>query len=132
MIRYSLTNGSGEEALREAKRDLEFVFDAGIPEDREVVTSIQRAIASGNQLDLFQTIPELDPTKGGTLIGSSRDYIDPSQGEALDLVTSRLKKLGIEYLLLNGGGPSRDNLRRFARELMPAFADAPKELAATA
>lgn len=47
MIRYTLTNGSGEEALREAKRDLEFVFDAGIPEDREVVTSIQRAIASG-------------------------------------------------------------------------------------
>jgi len=38
--------------------------------------------------------------------------------------------LGIEYLLLNGGGPSRDNLRRFARELMPAFADAPKVLVA--
>ncbi len=29
---------------------------------------------------LFQEIPELDPTKGGTLIGSSRDYIDPDQG----------------------------------------------------
>ena len=42
----------------------------------------------------------------------------------------RLKKLGIEYLLLNGGGPSRDNLRRFARELMPAFADEPKVLVA--
>ena len=28
---------------------------------------------------LFQEIPELDPTKGGTLIGSSRDYIDPDQ-----------------------------------------------------
>jgi 6-phosphofructokinase len=25
---------------------------------------------------LFQEIPELDPTKGGTLIGSSRDYVD--------------------------------------------------------
>jgi alkanesulfonate monooxygenase SsuD/methylene tetrahydromethanopterin reductase-like flavin-dependent oxidoreductase (luciferase family) len=42
----------------------------------------------------------------------------------------RLKKLGIEYLLLNGGGPSRDNLRRFARELMPAFADEPRVLVA--
>ena len=40
----------------------------------------------------------------------------------------RLRKLGIEYLLLNGGGPSRENLRRFARELMPAFADEPKVL----
>ena len=28
---------------------------------------------------LFQEIPELDPTKGGTLIGSSRDYVDPEQ-----------------------------------------------------
>ena len=28
---------------------------------------------------LFQEIPELDPTKGGTLIGSSRDYVDPRQ-----------------------------------------------------
>ena len=28
---------------------------------------------------LFQEIPELDPTKGGTLIGSSRDYVDPDR-----------------------------------------------------
>ena len=28
---------------------------------------------------LFQEIPELDPTKGGTLIGSSRDYVDPNK-----------------------------------------------------
>ncbi|MCC6235809.1 MAG: 6-phosphofructokinase, partial [Verrucomicrobiales bacterium] len=27
---------------------------------------------------LYHEIPELDPTKGGTLIGSSRDYVDPS------------------------------------------------------
>jgi alkanesulfonate monooxygenase SsuD/methylene tetrahydromethanopterin reductase-like flavin-dependent oxidoreductase (luciferase family) len=33
----------------------------------------------------------------------------------------RLRGMGIEYILLNGGGPARDNLRRFARELMPAF-----------
>ncbi len=34
---------------------------------------------------LFQEIPELDPAKGGTLIGSSRDYVDPSKGDELDL-----------------------------------------------
>ena len=28
---------------------------------------------------LFQKIPELDPTKGGTLIGSSRDFVDPNK-----------------------------------------------------
>jgi hypothetical protein len=30
----------------------------------------------------FQEIPELDPTKGGTLIGSSRDFVDPNKKES--------------------------------------------------
>lgn len=33
----------------------------------------------------------------------------------------RLQAAGVEYLLLNGGGTSRENLRRFAREVMPHF-----------
>lgn len=40
----------------------------------------------------------------------------------------KLKELGVEYVLLNGGGPSRDNLRRFAREVMPAFSPDAKVL----
>jgi alkanesulfonate monooxygenase SsuD/methylene tetrahydromethanopterin reductase-like flavin-dependent oxidoreductase (luciferase family) len=35
---------------------------------------------------------------------------------------SRLREVGVEYVLLSGQG-SRENLRRFAREIMPAFAD---------
>ena len=46
MVRYVLTNGSGKEALREARRDQEFVGSAGTAEDREVVTAIQRSIGS--------------------------------------------------------------------------------------
>src|SRR4026209_1464736 len=53
---------------------------------------------------LFQEIPELDPTKGGTLIGSSRDYIDPEEKAQLDLITLRLTRLGIEGLIAIGGG----------------------------
>jgi len=34
----------------------------------------------------------------------------------------RLRALGAEYIVLNNGGLSHDSLRRFARELMPAFA----------
>src|SRR6201992_3602453 len=52
---------------------------------------------------LYQEIPELDPTKGGTLIGSSRDYIDPEQTQDLDLIASRLSRLGIGGVLLRGG-----------------------------
>ena len=35
----------------------------------------------------------------------------------------KLRQLGVEYVLLNGGGlrPASDSLRRFAREVMPAF-----------
>src|SRR3989475_7017029 len=52
---------------------------------------------------LFQEIPEIDPTRGGTLIGASRDFVDPEDKEALDLVTSRLAKLRIEGLICVGG-----------------------------
>src|SRR6476469_7383764 len=48
---------------------------------------------------LFQEIPEIDPTRGGTLIGASRDYVDPSDHEALDTITERLAKLKIEGLI---------------------------------
>src|SRR6266699_2547828 len=51
---------------------------------------------------LYQGIPELDPTKGGTLIGSSRDYVDPERKDELDLIVLRLKKLGIEGLICIG------------------------------
>ena len=37
-----------------------------------------------------------------------------------------LRDMGVEYVLLNGGGTSRDNLRRFAREVMPAFRTEPE------
>src|SRR5215470_14024053 len=52
---------------------------------------------------LYQAIPELNPTMGGTLIGSSRDFVDPEKKDHLDLVALRLKKLGIEGLICIGG-----------------------------
>ncbi|HEX4408797.1 MAG TPA: LLM class flavin-dependent oxidoreductase [Xanthobacteraceae bacterium] len=39
---------------------------------------------------------------------------------------TRLRKLGVEYILMNGGGlvgQGSESLRRFANEVMPAFAD---------
>ena len=42
-----------------------------------------------------------------------------------DKIGSKLNALragGIEHILLNGPAGSRDNLRSFAREIMPAFA----------
>src|SRR5258708_17227992 len=66
---------------------------------------------------LYQNIPELDPTKGGTLIGSSRDFVDPEKKDDLDLVTSRLQKLVIEGLICVGGHGTLDRLQPFAQRL---------------
>src|SRR5258707_14775310 len=66
---------------------------------------------------LYQEIPELDPTKGGTLIGASRDYVDPEKKAELDLVASRLKGLGIEGLICVGGDGTLNGLQPLAERL---------------
>jgi len=46
-INYTLANDAGAEALKEAKRDQDFVGNTGALEDLAVVTSIQKSINSG-------------------------------------------------------------------------------------
>ncbi len=75
---------------------------------------------------LYQTIPELDPAIGGTLIGSSRDFVDPDKKEELDMVVDRLKKLGIEGLVCIGGDGTLNGLQPIA-ERIPAVL-APKTI----
>jgi alkanesulfonate monooxygenase SsuD/methylene tetrahydromethanopterin reductase-like flavin-dependent oxidoreductase (luciferase family) len=43
--------------------------------------------------------------------------------DEIALKLEKLRKRGVEYVLLNGGGLAHESLRRFARELIPAFAD---------
>jgi 6-phosphofructokinase 1 len=71
---------------------------------------------------LFQEIPELDPTKGGTLIGSSRDYVDPEQKHQLDQIEDRLGKLGIEGLICIGGDGTLNGLQPLAERLPTVLA----------
>jgi len=71
---------------------------------------------------LFQGIPELDPTKGGTLIGSSRDYVDPEKGAELDLIAGRLKKLNIDGLIAIGGDGTLNGLQPLAERLPTVLA----------
>src|SRR6266481_4160970 len=71
---------------------------------------------------LYQEIPELDPTKGGTLIGSSRDYVDPEDKEGLDIIESRLKMLGIEGLICVGGDGTLNGLQPLAERLPTVLA----------
>ena len=97
--------------------------------------ALERRLEAQRRLAAASNAP--DGTKSKASIMAFSDTREASEESALygtpDEIAAkleRLRKLGIEYLLLNGGGPSRDNLRRFARELMPAFADEPKVLVA--
>lgn len=71
---------------------------------------------------LYQAIPELDPTKGGSLIGASRDYVDPDDSAELDLIAGRLKKLGIEGLVAIGGDGTLNGLQPLAERLPTVLA----------
>src|SRR6266516_5331759 len=71
---------------------------------------------------LYQEIPELDPTKGGSLIGSSRDFVYPEKKTEHDLVTSRLKRLGIEGLICVGGDGTLNGLQPLAERLPAVLA----------
>src|SRR3954454_19804137 len=52
---------------------------------------------------LFQSIPELDGTLGGTILGASRDYVDGDDLETISRVASRLKRLQVDGLVCVGG-----------------------------
>ncbi len=52
---------------------------------------------------LYTTIPELDPTFGGTILGSSRDYVDADDKKTISAVAERLGRLHIDGLICIGG-----------------------------
>ena len=68
---------------------------------------------------LFGEIPELDPTLGGTILGASRDYIDPNDRAGLDRMVERLRRLEIEGLVCVGGDGTLNGLQPLC-DRMPA------------
>ena len=71
---------------------------------------------------LFQEIPEIDPTMGGTLIGSSRAHVDPDNKEELNSVMARLGRLGIEGVICVGGDGTLNGLQPLAERLPTVLA----------
>lgn len=66
---------------------------------------------------LYQPIPELDPTIGGTLLGASRDYLNGDDTASVDLITDRLKQLGIEGLICIGGDGTLNGMQALNEKL---------------
>ncbi|WLD11923.1 6-phosphofructokinase [Planctellipticum variicoloris] len=75
---------------------------------------------------LFTTIPELDPTKGGTLLGASRTYIDPDQVDLIGEMTPRIQALELEGLICIGGDGTINGMQPLS-ELFPCVL-APKTI----
>ncbi|MCZ6677853.1 MAG: 6-phosphofructokinase [Candidatus Poribacteria bacterium] len=63
---------------------------------------------------LFQNIPELDSTYGGSILGASRDYVDVNDRETILKVVERLNRLGIEGLICVGGDGTLNAMQSLA------------------
>src|ERR1700735_2194428 len=71
---------------------------------------------------LYTTIPELDPSYGGSIIGASRDYIDSDDSALCDAITHRLSRLGIEALVCIGGDGTLNGMQPLAARLPTVLA----------
>ena len=75
---------------------------------------------------LFQSIPELDATRGGTILGASRDYVDGNDRETMARVADRLNRLKIDGLICVGGDGTLNGMQPLS-EYLPTIL-APKTI----
>lgn len=71
---------------------------------------------------LFTTIPELDPTLGGTALGASREYVDPDDRATIAAVVERLSRLKIDGLLCVGGDGTLNGMQALSDHLPTVLA----------
>jgi len=103
-------------------------------DDADTARAIQNRLANQRRTQgLAQTPDKSNPS----VLLSYADTAEASSDSALygtpDQIAQkleRLRKAGFEHILLSGPAGSRENLRRFARDVMPAFAGGSKALAA--
>jgi 6-phosphofructokinase len=66
---------------------------------------------------LFRAIPELDATRGGTILGASRDYVDAGDTGTIAQVAERLGRLRIEGLVCVGGDGTLNGMQPLSDHL---------------
>ncbi len=71
---------------------------------------------------LYTTIPELDPTYGGTIIGASRDYVDGEDRATCDAIADRLGRLNVEGLICIGGDGTLNGMQPLADRMPTVLA----------
>jgi alkanesulfonate monooxygenase SsuD/methylene tetrahydromethanopterin reductase-like flavin-dependent oxidoreductase (luciferase family) len=126
-----LANGFGFDPVQVGVARAFFVADTA----EEKAAAVERRITAQRRLHAISQRPDGNNTAS---IMAFSDTREASEESALygtpDEICRKIELLqgqGVEYLLLNGGGTSRDNLRRFAKEVMPHFrTEAPVRTAA--
>lgn len=71
---------------------------------------------------LFNTIPELDPTRGGTILGASRDYVNPDDNDSHERMLERLHRIGVEGLICIGGDGTLNGMQPIAEKIPTVLA----------
>jgi len=71
---------------------------------------------------LYRTIPELDATLGGTILGASRDYVDGDDLETIERVAHRLKRLQVDGLICVGGDGTLNGMQPLSNFLPTVLA----------
>ena len=71
---------------------------------------------------LYATVPELDPTVGGTILGASRDYVDADDKATIAVVAERLARLKIEGLICVGGDGTLNGMQALGESLPTVLA----------
>jgi alkanesulfonate monooxygenase SsuD/methylene tetrahydromethanopterin reductase-like flavin-dependent oxidoreductase (luciferase family) len=94
---------------------------------KEKDDAIDRRMAAQKRMHGISQRPDQNNTASIMAFSDTREANEEAtlfgRPEEIIAKIQRLRDQGVEYLLLNGGGTSRTNLRRFAREVMPAFKD---------
>jgi alkanesulfonate monooxygenase SsuD/methylene tetrahydromethanopterin reductase-like flavin-dependent oxidoreductase (luciferase family) len=116
-----LANGVGFDPLPVGVARAFFVADT----EEEKAAAVERRMTAQRRLHAISQRPDGNNTAS---IMAFSDTREASEESALygtpDEICRKLERLqaqGVEYILLNGGGTSRQNLQRFAREVMPHF-----------
>jgi len=71
---------------------------------------------------LYTSVPELDPTVGGTLLGASRDYVDADDAPTVAAVIERLQRLRVEGLVCVGGDGTLNGMQALGDSLPTVLA----------
>jgi alkanesulfonate monooxygenase SsuD/methylene tetrahydromethanopterin reductase-like flavin-dependent oxidoreductase (luciferase family) len=126
-----LANGFGFDPAQAGVARAFFVTDTA----EEKAAAIERRMTAQRRLHTISQRPDGNNTASIMAFSDTREANEEATlygtPDEICRKIERLQAAGVEYLLLNGGGTSRENLRRFAKEVMPYFrTEAPARIVA--